>query len=65
MFRNFIKRWAVVAVALPLAAAGARRLSQKMESRKGPSRASSLLRQGADTLQRATGRTPKRRRRWF
>ncbi|HEX7746884.1 MAG TPA: hypothetical protein VF462_16690 [Micromonosporaceae bacterium] len=64
MVGRFIKRWAVVAVALPLAAAGARRLSSAMEARKGPSRASGLIRQGADALQRATGRKP-RRRRWF
>jgi hypothetical protein len=65
MVGRFAKRWAVVAVALPLAAAGARRLSQSMESRKGPSRTSGLLRKGADLIQKVTGRAPAKRRRWF
>jgi len=65
MIAPLIKRWAVVAIALPLAAAGARKLSSAMEARKGPSRTSGLLRKGADALQRATGRAPRRRRSWF
>jgi hypothetical protein len=65
MVGRFVKRWAIMAIALPVAAAGARRLSRSMESRKGPSRMSGLLRKGADILQQATGRTPAKRRRWF
>lgn len=65
MVGRFVKRWAIMAVALPLAAAGARRLGQSMEARKGPSRTSGLLRKGADVLQQATGRAPAKRRRWF
>jgi NADH:ubiquinone oxidoreductase subunit H len=59
--RRAIGRWALMAVAVPLAAAGARKVSQRMETRKGPSRVSGLLRQGADLLQ---GSKPRRRRWW-
>jgi hypothetical protein len=62
MVGKTMKRTALLAVALPLAAAGARRVSQAMESRRGPSRASSLLRRAADTMQRSSGR---RRRGFF
>jgi hypothetical protein len=65
MVRTFAKRWAVLAIALPLVAAGARRLSQSMEARKGPSRTSRLLRTGADVIHQVTGRAPAKRRRWF
>jgi hypothetical protein len=65
MVGRFVKRWAIMAIALPVAAAGARRLSQSMESRRGPSRTSGLLRKGADILQQVTGRAPAKRRRWF
>ena len=51
MFWNLIRRWAVVAVAVPLAAAGARKLSHAVESKRGPSRATALLRRGADLVQ--------------
>jgi hypothetical protein len=65
MMGRVAKRWAVLAVALPLVAAGARRLSQSMEARKGPSRTSRLLRTGADVIHQITGRAPAKRRRWF
>ncbi|MER5458534.1 MULTISPECIES: hypothetical protein [unclassified Micromonospora] len=60
MMRKRVAQWAVMAVAVPLAAAGARRLSHSMESRRGPSRASRLLTQGADLI-----RPQKARRRRF
>ncbi|GIJ78464.1 hypothetical protein SAMN05443287_109192 [Micromonospora phaseoli] len=50
MIRKRVGQWAVMAVAVPLAAAGARRLSQSLESRRGPSRASNLLTRGADLI---------------
>jgi hypothetical protein len=50
MIPNLIRRFVIMAVAVPLAAAGARKLSEVMEARRGPSRASRLLSQGADTL---------------
>ncbi|HLL65331.1 MAG TPA: hypothetical protein VK453_06235 [Micromonosporaceae bacterium] len=60
-----LRRWAIVAVAVPLAAAGARRLSDAIETRRGPSRATGILRGSADFLQRHGGRSSSRpRRRW-
>ncbi|BCJ60813.1 MULTISPECIES: hypothetical protein [Micromonospora] len=60
MIRKRVAQWAVMAVAVPVAAAGARRLSHSLESRRGPSRASRLLTQGADML-----RPQKAKRRRF
>ena len=62
MIFNFIRRFVVMAVAIPLAAAGALKLSEMVEARRGPSRGTRLLRQGADTLQGRLGRQKKRRR---
>ncbi|ASW55170.1 hypothetical protein CIK06_14790 [Plantactinospora sp. KBS50] len=53
-----VKRFAITAIALPLAAAGARGLSQAIEKRRGPSRATGLLRQAADLVR------PRRTSRW-
>jgi len=61
MMWNLIRRWAIVAIAVPLAAAGARKLSHTIEARRGPSRGSVLLRRSADSLQRLGGRRPRRR----
>jgi hypothetical protein len=60
MIPNLIRRFVVMAIAVPLAAAGARKLSDRLESRRGSSRASRLLRQGADVLQGF--KQPKKRR---
>jgi hypothetical protein len=62
MFFNFLRRYAVMAVAIPLAAAGARKISDLVESRRGPNRGTRALRQGADLLQGRFGRQKKRRR---
>jgi hypothetical protein len=62
MMFNVIRRFVVMAVAVPLAAAGARKLSDVVEARKGPSRGTRLLRQGADTLQGTFGRQKKKSR---
>jgi NADH:ubiquinone oxidoreductase subunit H len=51
MIPNLIRRFVIMAVAVPLAAAGARKLSDVLEARRGPSRATGLLRNGADLLQ--------------
>jgi hypothetical protein len=59
---NLVRRFVVMAVAVPLAAAGARKLSDVVEARRGPSRGTRLLRKGADTLQGQFGRRQKRRR---
>ncbi|MER7165259.1 hypothetical protein [Micromonospora sp. NPDC000207] len=61
MIRKRVGQWAVMAVAVPLAAAGARRLSHSLEARRGPSRASRLLGRGADVLRPQRAR---RRRFW-
>lgn len=61
MIPNLIRRFVIMAVAVPLAAAGARKLSEVLEARRGSSRATRLLRQGADTLG-GFGRPKKRRR---
>jgi hypothetical protein len=60
MIPNLIRRFVVMAVAVPLAIAGARKISDVVESRRGPNKASRLLRRGADTLQGF--RRPKKRR---
>jgi len=62
MLLNMIRRFVIMAVAVPLAAAGARKLSEKIESRRGSSRGTRLLRQAADTMQGL--RRPKKRRRF-
>ena len=57
-----LARWAVAAIAVPRAVAGVRRLGDAVESRRGSSRTTRLLRRSADAAQSAFGR-PKRRRR--
>lgn len=49
-------------VAVPLAVAGARKLSDVVEARRGPGRGTRLLRQGADILQGRFGRQKNKRR---
>ncbi|GAA2642567.1 hypothetical protein Adu01nite_24960 [Paractinoplanes durhamensis] len=61
MIPNLIRRFVIMAVAVPLAAAGARKLSDTLEKRRGANRATRLLRQGADTL---SGLRPKKKRRF-
>jgi hypothetical protein len=60
MFLNLFRRFVLTAVAVPLAAFGARKLSDAVERRRGPNRVTRMLRQGADTLQ--VFRRPKKRR---
>ncbi|MEV4199251.1 hypothetical protein [Micromonospora globbae] len=61
MIQKRIAQWALMAVAVPLAAAGARRLSHTLEARRGPSGVTRLLTKGADLLR---PRKAKRRRFW-
>ena len=63
MLVKMLWRWVLVAIAVPVAVAGARRLSDAVEARRGPSQGTALLRRGADTLQHLTGRRSRRRRR--
>jgi hypothetical protein len=60
---NLIRRFLIAAVVIPLAAAGVRKLSDVLEARRGPSRATNLLRRGADSAESIFGRR-RRRRRW-
>ncbi|MDG4799213.1 MULTISPECIES: hypothetical protein [Micromonospora] len=60
MIQKRIAQWAVMAVAVPLAAAGARRLSHSLEARRGPTGVSRLLTKGADLI-----RPQKAKRRRF
>jgi hypothetical protein len=62
MIFNLIRRFVIMAVAVPLAAAGARKLSDVVEARRGSSKGTRLLRQGADTLQGRFGRQKKKSR---
>jgi hypothetical protein len=64
MLPKIIARWALAAVAVPLAVAGARKISDRIEARRGATRSTRLLRRGADTLQRLTGRRKRRRFAW-
>jgi hypothetical protein len=57
-----IARWALVAVAAPVVAAGVRKVGRAMEARRGPSGASRLLTRSADGLQRLSGRGRRRGR---
>ena len=60
MLPKIIARWVVAAVAVPLAIAGARKVSDRIEARRGSTRSTRLLRRGVGVAQRLTGR--KRRR---
>ncbi|MFB6397243.1 hypothetical protein [Polymorphospora lycopeni] len=62
MIRKAVRRWAVVAVAVPVAAAGVRKVSQTLEARRGSSKATRLMHNAADQAQRLFGRKPKRSR---
>lgn len=62
MIQKRIAQWAVMAVAVPLAAAGARRLSHTLEARRGPSGISRILTKRADMLR---PQKAKRRRRFW
>jgi hypothetical protein len=62
MFFPLIRRYVLMAVAIPLAAAGVRKLTDVVEERRGPSRSTRLLRKGADTVQGRFGRQKKRGR---
>jgi hypothetical protein len=57
---KMIARWVIAVVAVPLAIAGARKVSDRIEARRGSTRATRLLRRGVNVAQRLTGR--KRRR---
>jgi hypothetical protein len=64
MIWKILARWALAVIAVPLAVAGVRRLSDAVESRRGTTRTTRFMRRSADTVQSVFGR-PKRRRRWW
>ena len=61
---SILRRFVVAAVVIPLAAASVRKVSDVLDQRRGPNRATRLLRRGADTAESLFGRK-KRRRRFF
>jgi hypothetical protein len=61
MFWKRVGRWALLAIAVPLAAVGARKLSQRIEARSGSTRTSRALTKTASGLDAVRGRkAPKR-----
>ena len=65
MLWKTMTRWALAALAVPVAAAGVRRVGHAVEARRGPSGVTRVLARTADTLQTLGGRKPRRRRwRW-
>jgi hypothetical protein len=62
MIWNFARRLVLTAILVPLGAAGARKLSDTIERRRGANRGTRLLRQGADTIQATFGRKKRTRR---
>jgi hypothetical protein len=60
MLPKMIARWVLAAVAVPLAIAGVRKVSERIEARRGSTRSTRLMRRGVGVAERLTGR--KRRR---
>lgn len=60
MLQKTIVRWALATVVVPLAIAGVKKVSDTIETRRGSTRTTRVLRRGAAVAQRLTGR--KRRR---
>jgi hypothetical protein len=60
MIFKSIARWAVLAIAVPLAAFGLRKLVESLEAKNGNKRATGLLRKSADGLDFVSGRSSKR-----
>ncbi|MFC7527272.1 hypothetical protein [Actinoplanes sp. GCM10030250] len=61
MIWNLARKMILTAVLVPLGAAGARKLSDRIERKRGANRATRLLRQGADTAQSMFGRKKRSR----
>jgi hypothetical protein len=59
VFWKMVGRWAIVAIAVPVAAYVIRKIGETIERRRGQTRFSSILRQtasGLDSLRRRSGR---------
>jgi hypothetical protein len=61
MFWKTVGRWVVVAIAVPLAALGLRKLGQSIETKRGRSRGTRMLRRSAEGLDWLSGRSSRRR----
>jgi hypothetical protein len=61
MIWSFARKMILTAVLVPLGAAGARKLSERIERKRGSNRMTRLLRQGADTAQTLFGRKKRSR----
>jgi hypothetical protein len=59
MFWRMVGRWAIVAIAVPLAAVVIRKLGESIERRRGQTRISSILRSAANGLDALRGRGRK------
>jgi len=59
LWKTFV-RWAVVAIAVPVAVAVIRKVSRDIEAKRGSTRGSVLLSRVADAVDRLTGRAPQR-----
>ncbi|MEV6298895.1 hypothetical protein AB0M02_05740 [Actinoplanes sp. NPDC051861] len=55
------RKMILTAVLVPLGAAGARKLSERIERKRGANRLTRMLRQGADTAQTVFGRKKRSR----
>ncbi|HET6533846.1 MAG TPA: hypothetical protein VFH03_24945 [Actinoplanes sp.] len=60
-FINMIRRFVIAAVVVPLVIAGVRKASDMVDARRGPNRATRLVRRGADTAESLFGRKKRRR----
>jgi hypothetical protein len=59
MIWKTIGRWVLLAIAVPMAALGIRRLGRAIEAKHGQTRGASLLRKSADGLDWMSGRSSK------
>jgi hypothetical protein len=59
MILKTIGKWVLLAIALPLAALGIRKLSQSIEAKHGQTRGASILRKSADGIDWVSGRSSK------
>ena len=56
MLLRIVGRWALIAIAIPVAAIVLRKISESVERRHGPSKVTGALRRSASTLETLTGR---------
>jgi hypothetical protein len=61
MFWKTIGRWLLVAIAVPLAAVGLRKLGHSIETKRGRSRGTRMLSRSAEGLDWMSGRSSRRR----